>query len=125
MAITTPPLKCCYTCGYVLSRFDMSVSVAIEFAGEWDSATSDAAVTRPQNASGDDLLGHPLAVLGQTQEAHGVYEGSGEIELAAELAGGVVVGECVMVVVETFPCNTNTKNVTRFKGKINMSYYIM
>lgn len=49
----------------------------------------------------DRLAGDPLAVLGQAQEAHEVDETGGEVKLAAELAGGVVVGERVVVVVES------------------------
>lgn len=44
----------------------------------------------------------PLAVLGQAQAAHEVDEAGGEVQLAAKLAGGVVVGEGVVVVVESF-----------------------
>lgn len=90
---------------YLLLRsvwFDMSVSFA-EFYSWCDSATFVAAITRSLNASNDQFLRNPLAVLGQAQEAHEVYKGSGEIELAAKLTGGVVKGECVMVVVEAFP----------------------
>lgn len=66
------------------------------------SATFVAAVARPLHAGEDGILRHPLAVSGQTQEAHEVYEGSGEVQLAAKLTGGVVEGECVMVVVKAF-----------------------
>lgn len=66
------------------------------------SATFVAAVAGPLHAAEDGVLGHPLAVPGQTQEAHEVYEGSGEVQLAAKLTGGVVKGECVMVVMEAF-----------------------
>lgn len=74
-----------------------------------DSATFVAAVARSLHASNDRFLRHPLGVLGQTQVAHGVYKGSGEIELAAKLARGVVEGERVMVVVEAFPWKAKRK----------------
>lgn len=67
-----------------------------------DSATLVAAVAAALHARTDHLLRHLLAVFGQTQEAHEVYEGGGEVELGAELAGGVVEGKRVMVVVEAF-----------------------
>lgn len=49
----------------------------------------------------DNLAGHLLAVLGQAQEAHEVDEAGGEVQLAAVLAGGVVVRESVVVVVKS------------------------
>lgn len=49
----------------------------------------------------DHLAGHPLAVLGQAQEAHEVDEAGGEVQLAAVLAGGVVVRERMVVVVKS------------------------
>lgn len=67
------------------------------------SATFVAAVACSLHAGGDRFFHHPPAVFGQAQEAHQVYEGGGEIELAAKLAGGVVKGECVVVVVKAFP----------------------
>lgn len=70
--------------------------------GSWSSATFVAAVTRPLHAGEDGVLQHPLAIPRQTQEAHKVYEGSGEVELASKLTGGVVKGECMMVVVKAF-----------------------
>lgn len=66
------------------------------------SATFSAAIPCSLLACKYQLLWYALTVRGQTQEAHEVYEGSGEIEPAAELAGGVVEGECVVVVVEAF-----------------------
>lgn len=70
--------------------------------GSCSSATFVAAVTRPLHAGEDGVLRHPLAISRQTQEAHKVYEGSGEVELASKLTGGIVKGECVMVVVKAF-----------------------
>lgn len=59
-----------------------------------------AAVTGSLGAGRDEVAGHPLAVLGQAQEAHEVYEGGGDVQLHAELTGGVVEGKGVVVVVE-------------------------
>lgn len=64
------------------------------------SANLVAAVTCSLGAGQDEVAGHPLAVLGQAQKAHEVYEGSGDVHLNAELTGGVVKGEGVVVVVE-------------------------
>lgn len=72
------------------------------FLASCSSATFVAAVTRPLHAGADGVLRHPLAISRQTQEAHKVYEGSGEVELASKLTGGIVKGECVMVVVKAF-----------------------
>lgn len=105
---TTASPKCCYHCCYVLSWFDTSASIT-EFLSRCDSATFVAAVTRPLFACNYHFLWHPLTVRGQTQEAHKVYKGSGEIELTAKLTGGVVKGECVMVVVEAFPWKKQNK----------------
>lgn len=79
------------------------IGISCRVCSKCDSATFVAAVTCSLYASPDCFLQHPFAVLGQTQEAHAVYKGSGEIELEAKLTGGVVKGECVMVVVEAFP----------------------
>ena len=55
--------------------------------------------------SGEDrLVGHSLAVLGQAQEAHEVDETRGNVQLAAKLAGCIVKGERVVVVVESLTC---------------------
>lgn len=78
------------------------VCFEIECYREEQSATFVADVACSLNASSDDILRHSLAVRGQTQEAHEVYEGCGEVELAAELTSGIVEGEGVMVVVEAF-----------------------
>lgn len=73
-----------------------------------DSATFVAGITRSLNTGRNNFLGNPLGVRGQADEAHEVYEGGGEVELAAKLTGGVVEGECVMVVVEAFSCSTES-----------------
>ena len=62
-----------------------------------------AAVARSLHAGKDHFFGNLLAIRGQTQEAHEVNEGSGEIELVAKLTAGIVKGECVVVVVVAFP----------------------
>lgn len=79
--------------------------------GSGDSATFVAAFTRPIHACSDNFLRHLFEVLGQTQEAHGVYEGRGEIELDSKLTGGVVERECVVVVVEAFPWKPKWKTL--------------
>lgn len=50
------------------------------------------------------LSGHSLAVLSQTQDAHDVDETGGEVKLAAELAGRVVEGKRVVVIVKSLTC---------------------
>lgn len=52
----------------------------------------------------DHLVGHPLAVLGQAHETHEVDETSGKVQLAAKLAGCIVIGERVVVVVKSLTC---------------------
>ena len=74
-----------------------------------DSATFVAVVARSLHASHDNFLRHPLDVPGETHEAHEVYEGGGEVELAAELTCGVVEGERVVVVVEAFAWEKKSK----------------
>lgn len=66
------------------------------------SATFVAAVTCSLDTSVDGRLRHHLAIRGQTQEAHEVYEGGGEVQLPSKFTGGVVEGERVVVVVEAF-----------------------
>lgn len=65
-------------------------------------ATAVAPVSGALYSGHDHLVGHPLAVLRQAQVAHEVDEAGGEVQLAAELAGGVVVREGVVIVVESF-----------------------
>lgn len=52
----------------------------------------------------DHLTGDFLAVPGQAQEAHEVDETSGNVQLPAKLAGCIVKGERVMIVVKSFTC---------------------
>lgn len=56
-------------------------------------------------------MGHSLAVLGQAQEAHGVDETRGKVQLAAKLAGCIVKGERVVVVVESLTCKVKDRVV--------------
>lgn len=65
-------------------------------------ATAVAPVARALYPGLHCLMGDPLAVFGQTQAAHEVDEAGGEVQLAAKLTGGVVEGEGVVVVVESF-----------------------
>lgn len=60
-----------------------------------------AAVSGALYPGHDGLVGHSLAVRGQAQQAHEVDETSGEVQLAAKLAGRIVIGERVVVVVES------------------------
>lgn len=101
--VSTPPITKMLLYLLLRSVLVRHIVISCRVCSECDSATLVAAVACSLYASSNRFLQHPLAVLGQTQEAHGVYKGGGEIELAAELAGGVVEGECVMVVVEAFP----------------------
>lgn len=61
-----------------------------------------AAVSGALSSSEHDLSGHALGLSGQTQETHQVNETGGQIDFAAELAGGVVKGKRVVVVMEAF-----------------------
>lgn len=67
-----------------------------------DLATAVAPVSSALCPGQDDLAGHPLAVRRQAQVAHDVDEARGQVQLAAELAGRVVVRKRVVVVVEPF-----------------------
>ena len=51
-------------------------------------------------------MGHSLAILGQAQEAHEVDETSGKVQLAAKLAGCIVIGKRVVVVMKSLTCKT-------------------
>lgn len=64
-------------------------------------ATAVASVSSALYPGQDHLTGHPLAVLGQAQEAHKVDEAGSEVQLAAVLTGGVVVRERMVVVVKS------------------------
>lgn len=88
---------------YLLLRSVLVRHVRYQLKSRYDSATFVAAVARSLDARRDDFLRHLFGVLGQSEEAHGVYEGGGDVQLAAKLTGGVVEGECVVVVVEAFP----------------------
>lgn len=65
-------------------------------------ATPVAPVSSTLQSGHDKLMGHSLAVLGQTQETHEVDETSGKVQLAAKLAGCIVIGERVVVIVKSF-----------------------
>lgn len=67
-------------------------------------ATSVASISSALYPGQDHLTGDSLAVLGQAQEAHRVDETSGNVQLPAKLAGCIVIGECVMIVVKAFTC---------------------
>lgn len=93
------------------------------------SATFVGAVARSLSASPDRFLLDPPQVRSQTQEAHGVYEGGGEVELAAELTGGVVEGEGVMVVVEAFTWKQSRESLwwwsTRSQRKTDLNGLVL
>lgn len=67
-----------------------------------DLATAVAPVSGALRPGQDGLAGHPLAVRRQAQVAHEVDETRGQVQLAAKLAGCVVVRERMVVVVESF-----------------------
>lgn len=73
-----------------------------------------ASVSSALYSGRDQLAGHCLAVLGQPQEAHEVDEASGEVQLAAKLAGCVVIRERVVVVVESFACKIKKRRVSNY-----------
>lgn len=89
---------------YLLLRsvFVRHIGINCEVCSRCDSATFVAAITRSLYTSSYRFLLNPLAVLGQAQKAHGIDEGGGEVELTAKFTGGIVEGECVMVVMEAF-----------------------
>lgn len=80
-------------------------------------ATPVASVSRALYSGQDDLAGHAFAVLGEAQEAHEVDETSGKVQLAAKLAGCIVIGEGVVVVVESLTCWTQEKDVRESRWK--------
>lgn len=106
MVITTPTRLRHQKAAITVATFCPGLTLCHPLGGELatagDSATLVAAVPRSLDATVDHLLRRLPEVRGQAQEAHEVDEGRGEIELDAELAGGVVEGERVMVVVEAF-----------------------
>lgn len=68
--------------------------------------SSSAAIPSPFLARLDHLLRSLLSVGDQPQPEHEVNEPGGGVELQAQLAGGVVEGEGVVVVVETLTWET-------------------
>lgn len=68
--------------------------------------SSSAAISSPFLARLDHLLRSLLSVGDQPQPEHEVNEPGGGVELQAQLAGGVVKGEGVVVVVETLTWET-------------------
>lgn len=62
----------------------------------------------------DRLAGHSLAILGQAQEAHEVDETSGKVQLAAKLAGCIVIWERVVIVVKSFTCKVQETRVVLY-----------
>lgn len=61
-----------------------------------------AAVSGALSSSEGSFSGHTLGLSGQTQETHQVNEAGGQVEFAAELAGGVVEGKGVVIVMKAF-----------------------
>lgn len=78
-------------------------------------ATPVAGVAGALYPGQDHLVRRSLGVLGETQEAHQVDETGGEVQLAAELAGCVVVRERVVIVVESLACGE--QEARRHKSK--------
>ncbi len=68
----------------------------------WSLAGPVAAVSGALSSSEYGLFGHTLGISGQTKITHEVNETGGQIEFVAELAGGVVEGKRVVVVMEAF-----------------------
>ncbi len=64
-------------------------------------ATPVASVAGALYPGHDRLVWHSLAVLRQAQVAHEVDETRGKVQLAAKLAGCIVIGERVVVIVES------------------------
>ena len=62
-----------------------------------------APITCSLGPSQGHVFGHLLAVPGQSQATHKVYEGSGEVQLETKLASAIVEGKRVMVVVKALP----------------------
>lgn len=69
-----------------------------------DLATAVAPVSGALRPGQDHLAGHPLAVRRQAEVAHEVDETRGQVQLAAKLAGCIVIRKWMMVVVESFAC---------------------
>lgn len=72
-------------------------------------ATPVASISSALYPSQNHLMGDSLAVLGQAKEAHKVDETSGNVQLPAELAGCIIIGERVMIVVKPFTCKAEVK----------------
>lgn len=72
-------------------------------------ATPVASVSGALYSAHDDLTGHFLAVRCQAQKAHEVNETSSNVQLAAKLAGCIVIGEAVVIIVESLTCKVQKK----------------
>lgn len=84
------------------SVFRLAVLLGTDGRSGRPLAAPVAAVSGALDSSEDRLSGHALGVAGQAQETHEVDEAGGQIELPAVLAGGVVEGERVVVIMEAF-----------------------
>lgn len=66
----------------------------------------------------DQLVGHSLAVLRQAEVTHEVDETSGKVQLATKLAGCIVIGERVVIIVESLTCKVRKTTVNKSNLKL-------
>lgn len=67
-------------------------------------------ISSPLNPGQDCSLGYSLPIISQAQGSHAVNEECGEVEVPAVLAGGVVIGKGVVVVVEALTCKESKES---------------
>lgn len=70
-----------------------------------------ASISSALSSGHDQLVGHSLAVLRQAEIAHEVDETSGKVQLATKLAGCIVIGEGVVIIVESLTCKARKTTV--------------
>jgi hypothetical protein len=75
-----------------------------------NSATLIASISSSFNPGQDGSLRHCLPVISQTNGSHAVDEECGEVEAPAVLTGRVVIGEGVVVVVESLAWNNSKES---------------
>lgn len=108
-----------YSCQRLWSFF---FSVVLLWSCDHNStilATPVASISGALYSGRDHLVGHSLAVLGQAQETHEVDETSGKVQLAAKLAGCIVIGERVVVVVKSLTCRKRHRGTVCIKNCTN------
>lgn len=72
------------------------------------------AVSGALNPCHHHLFRHTLALTRQTQKKHEVNEAGGQVDLAAVLAGGVVVWKRVVVIMEALTLKKKQHKNTNF-----------